>query len=99
MQICLFNIYAPNCYREKELCWNSLKDILLQDKNKSIIVGGNLNLVKNVEEKFGGSFHADPSQDSLESIIENHNLLDIPPNNEKYTWNKKGWAKETLKKG
>jgi len=32
-KICVFNIYAPNHYRERErqLCWNSLKDILLHD--------------------------------------------------------------------
>jgi len=51
----------------------------------------------NVEEKFGGSFHADPSWDTLESIIESHNILDIPPKHEKYTWNNKRVGKRNIK--
>lgn len=69
-KIFLFNIYAPNHYKEKEIYWNSLKNIILQEHNKNIILGGYPNVIMNTEEKFGGTFHADPSSDTLESIIE-----------------------------
>jgi len=90
----MINIYEPNHYREKEVCWNSLKDILSQVQNRSIIVGGDLNLVLNADEKFGGSFHVDPSRNSIENIMESYNLLDIPPNNGKYTWSNKRIGKK-----
>jgi len=51
----------------------------------------------NVEEKFGGYFNSDPSQDSLESIIEIHNLLEIPPNNGKCTWDNKRIGQSNIK--
>jgi len=50
-----------------------------------MILGGDLNLVQNIEEKFGSSYHADPSREALESIMEQHKLIDIPPSNGKYT--------------
>lgn len=92
----MINIYAPNHYREK-VCWNSLKDILSQVQNRSIIIGGDLNRVFNADEKFGGSFHVDPSRYSIENIMESYNLLDIPPNNGIYTWSNKTISKSNIK--
>lgn len=52
-------------------------------------MGGDLNLIRNIEKKIGGKFLADPSRDTLETIIETHKLIDIPPNNGKFTWSNK----------
>eukprot|EP00253_Pinus_taeda_P008823 PITA_08823 len=52
-------------------------------------MGGDLNLIRNIEETISGNFLADPSRDSLQGIIETHNLIDIPPNNGKFTWRNK----------
>lgn len=52
-------------------------------------MGGDLNLIRNIEEKIGGNFLADPSRDSLEAIIQTHNLIDIPPYNGKFTLSNK----------
>ena len=46
-------------------------------------MGGDLNLIRNTEEKFGRILHNDPSRESLEGIIEEHKLIDIPPSNGK----------------
>lgn len=54
-------------------------------------------MVRKVEEKFGGTYHADSSREALEEIMEQHNLIDIPPSNEKYTWSKKRVGKNNIK--
>lgn len=69
----------------KEQCWNTINEALNEIRTGKIILGGDLNLVRSVEEKFGGIYHIDPSRDALETIMEQHNLIDIPPNNGKYT--------------
>ena len=35
---CIINIYAPNHYRDKEVCWSTLKNYLMQDQIRGIIV-------------------------------------------------------------
>lgn len=62
-----------------------------------IILGGYLNLVRSIEEKFGGTYHTDPSRDILEEIMEQHNLIDILPSNGKYTWSNKRVGKSNIK--
>eukprot|EP00253_Pinus_taeda_P033736 PITA_33736 len=85
----IYNIYAPNHYRDKGRCWDTISLDLQSVQNRNIILGGDLNLIRNVEEKLGGNYHADPSRDMLESIIQSHNLMDIPLSNGKYTWSNK----------
>lgn len=54
-------------------------------------------MVRSIEEKFGGTYHIDPSRDILEEIMEQHNLIDIPPSNGKYTWTNKRVGKINIK--
>lgn len=54
-------------------------------------------MVRKVEEKFGGTYHADSSREALEEIIEQNNLIDIPPNNRKYSWSNKRVGKNNIK--
>ena len=93
----VINIYSPNHYKEKEQCWATLKEALQETQARKIILGGDLNLVRSIEEKFGGNYQADPSCESLEEIMEKYSLLDIPPNNGKYTWNNKRVGKSNIK--
>jgi len=60
-------------------------------------LGGDLNLVLNVEENFGGVYHSYPSRDAIENIMEKNNLIDIPPNNGKYMWNNKRVGSNNIK--
>ena len=64
---------------------------------RKIILGGDLNLVRSIEKKFGGTYHTDPSRDTLEELMEQHNLIDIMPNNGKYTWSNKRVGKSNIK--
>jgi len=82
---------------EKEQCWATIKEVLQETQDGKIILGGDLNLVRSIEEKIGGIFHADPSRNSLEGMMERHSLLDIPPNNGKYTRNNKRVGKSNIK--
>jgi len=93
----VINVYAPNHYKKKEHCWATMKDVLQEMQAGKIILGGDLNLVRSIEEKFGGNYQADPSCESLEEIMEKYSLLDIPPNNGKYTWNNKRVGKSNIK--
>lgn len=53
--------------------------------------------MRNVDEKLGGNFHADPSRELLEIIIQAYNLIDIPPFNGKYTWSNKRTGSHNIK--
>ena len=61
---CVINIYAPNHYKEKGQCWDTIKEALKETQTGKIILGGDLNLVRSIEEKFGGTYHTDPSRDA-----------------------------------
>lgn len=93
----MINVYAPNHYRDKEVCWNTLKYYLLQVKNNNIIIGEYFNLVLNAKEKFGGKFHADPPRETIETTMDSSNLMDLPPINGKYTWSSKRLGKNNIK--
>ena len=54
-------------------------------------------MIRNIEEKFGRTFHNDLSREALEEIIEDYKLIDISPSNGKYTWNNKRIGKNNIK--
>eukprot|EP00253_Pinus_taeda_P018624 PITA_18624 len=93
----IYNIYAPNHYRDKASCWDTITTNLLSVQGRNIFLGGDLNLIRNADEKLGGNFYADPSRDSLETIIQTHNLVDIPPQNGRFTWSNKRIGNNNLK--
>lgn len=59
-RIVIYNVYAPNHYRDKEQCWGTLKEIIDEEENNNIILGGDLNLILHSNEKQGGCFSSDP---------------------------------------
>lgn len=81
----IYNIYSPNHYKDKEICWKILKEIIGDDQEDNLIVGGDLNLILKAAEKRGGNFLPDPSRETLEEIMVQRNLLDIPPKKGKCT--------------
>lgn len=93
----IYNIYAPNHYSDKALCWDSITSDLLAVQGRNIFLGGDLNLIRNADEKLGGNYYADPSRDSLEAIIQTHNLVDIPPQNGRFTWSNKRTGNNNVK--
>eukprot|EP00253_Pinus_taeda_P005541 PITA_05541 len=83
----IYNVYIPNHYREKEQCWKDLKENLDNKQNPNIILAREFNLVLHANEKRGGNFTHDPFRSQLEGIMSDHELIDIIPKNQKYTWN------------
>eukprot|EP00253_Pinus_taeda_P022174 PITA_22174 len=82
-------IMDENAAKDKASCWDTITTDLQTVQGRNIFLGGDLNLIRNADEKLGGNFYVDPSRDSLETIIQTHNLVDIPPQNGKYTWSNK----------
>ena len=91
----MYNVYGPKHYRDKELCWNSLKGDIDNGDNNNTIMGGYFNLILHANEKRGGYFNLDPSRDQLEVMMEDHELVDIVPKKRRYTWRKqKNWGRK-----
>eukprot|EP00253_Pinus_taeda_P005207 PITA_05207 len=82
---------------DKASCWDTITIDLLAVQGRNIFLGGDLNLIRNANEKLGGNFYADPSRDSLEAIIQTHNLVDIPPQNGRFTWSNKRIGNSNIK--
>eukprot|EP00253_Pinus_taeda_P031988 PITA_31988 len=93
----IYNVYAPPHFRDKASCWESISLDLLIAHGRNIFLGGDLNLIRSAEEKMGGNFYADPSRETLEEIIQTHNLVDIPPKNGRFTWSNKRTGKNNIK--
>eukprot|EP00253_Pinus_taeda_P010059 PITA_10059 len=69
-QIVIYNVYAPNHYRDKEVCWASLSNNIAEEDSNNIILGGDLNLILHANEKRGGNFTPDPFRNQLENIMQ-----------------------------
>lgn len=68
--VTVYNIYGPNHYKDKEVCWSTMKAFIDSKGNINIIIGGDLNLIMHANEKRGGSFNTDHSRGQLETIIQ-----------------------------
>ena len=84
----LFNIYAPNSYAEKKVCWN----LLWEERSNllgNVILAGDLNIILNQDEKRGGSLIRDPIREIVEDTMSEWDLMDVKPASGNYTWNNK----------
>jgi len=98
-QLVIYNIYASNHYRDKEVCWDSLRNNIAEEDNTNIILGGDLNLILHANEKHGGRFTLDPFRNQLENVIQHRDLVDIIPKNCKFTWSNCRLGKAILWRG
>jgi exonuclease III len=85
----LFNVYVPSSIGEKRECWDSIRHLSESENLENIIVAGDLNLTLRMEEKRGGTIIRDPAREWVEDLMQDWDLLDIPPENGKYTWSNK----------
>lgn len=49
--VIIYNVYAPNHYREKETCWGDLQASIAGELSSNIIVAGDFNLILHANEK------------------------------------------------
>eukprot|EP00253_Pinus_taeda_P015541 PITA_15541 len=94
--VSLFNVYVPSNIGEKRECWDSIRQLSESENLQNIIVAGDLNLTMCMGEKRGGTIIRDPAREWVEDLMQDWDLLDIPPENGKYTWSNKriGLVKE-----
>ena len=95
-QTVIYNIYAPNHFRDKDQCWDTLQEDIQVEDNRNIIVGGDLNLILHSNEKRGGNFQHDPYRAKLENIMQECDLVDIIPKNRRYTWNNRRLGRDNI---
>ena len=63
-----------------------MSDFLETSSPSNVIVAGHLNIILDPKEKKGGVLGKDPFQDSVESLIQAHDLLDFKPKSSRFTW-------------
>ena len=74
-----------------------MKEEVQEGQRGKLIIGGDINLIRNIDEKLGGNYFSDPSRAVLEELIKEHKLFDIPPSNGKYTWSNKKTGTHNIK--
>ncbi len=89
MKFILINVYGPNSIIGKKVVWDEISMVLLEYKDSLIILGGDFNTIVSLDEKVGGSQHLTLSSIDFKLWIDKHCLLEIPSNNDVYTWNNK----------
>ena len=80
----IFNIYAPNSYAEKKVCWRLLREEK-SNLQGNVILAGDLNVTLSQEEKRGGTLVRDPIRETVDEIILDWDLMDVKPSSGKYT--------------
>ena len=84
----IFNLYAPNSYAEKRICWNLLREER-SNLQGNVILAGDLNVTLSQDEKRGGSLVRDPIKEIVDETILEWDLMDIKPSSGRFTWNNK----------
>ena len=84
----IFNIYAPNSYAEKKICWSLLREER-RNLQGNVILARDLNVILSQDEKRGGSLVKDPIRETVDEIILEWDLMDVKASTRKYTWNNK----------
>ena len=83
MEIRIMNVYGP-CVDRANFWRTFLDSGLLQVDN--IILGGDLNFSLGFSESWGHSAHVDSLSDTISSLLEEHQWVDIPSTKIQYTW-------------
>ena len=80
-------VYGPHLQGEKQKFLDSLRALRLLHQEKYWLIGGNFNLILNLNEKKGGTHREDPEMESFRDLLTDLHLVDIPTKNGIFTWN------------
>lgn len=69
------------------MLWEEINIFIKNHGNESILTGGDFNTIINLDEKFGGIQQSSQASLEFKKWIDINNLINIPINNGKYTWN------------
>ena len=74
----IFNIYAPNFYTEKKICWNLLREER-SNLQGNVILARDLNVILSQDEKRGGCLVRDPIREIVDETVLEWDLMDVNP--------------------
>ena len=83
------NVYGLPRAEQKIQFLDSLRMINGMPKGKPWIIGGDFNLIRNLEEKKGGIRQLNPINYSFNEVIDNLELIDVRKNIDTFNWNNK----------
>ena len=94
--ICIYNIYTPNGFRERCLFFDKLNNHVNKNDCINCIVAGDFNCVSNPIDK-SNNMYADPSRDYFQKLLVENNLHDIwreqHPHDREFTWRRERLGK------
>jgi exonuclease III len=73
----LTNVYRPANPRDKQAFLRNLEHLSTLTRHNSRIIGGDYNLICNLDEKKGGSRCLDQDSSDFNSLIDNFNLINL----------------------
>jgi len=83
------NVYGPANPRDKNSFLNSLEFLASWVDKQHWVLGGDFNLITNLQEKKGGTRKLDAHSTRFGSIIQTLKLIDVRMDNGIFTWNNK----------
>lgn len=85
----LTNVYGPSHPREKNYFLDSLEFLAGWVAQRHWVLGGDFNLITNLQEKKGGTRKLDPTAERFSQLIHQLKLVDTRTANGMFTWNNK----------
>jgi hypothetical protein len=82
----LSNVYGSASSRDKKSFLSNLKYFSTLTKDIRWIVGGDFNLIRNLDEKKGGIWHLEHESSDFQNLIDNTDLIDLESPNGTFTW-------------
>ena len=83
------NIYGPSSFQAKQSFLGFLQWIQEQAEHGQWVIGGDFNLIVNLEEKNGGRRTMDKFQEAFRECLARGLLIDVETGNGWFTWNNK----------
>ena len=83
------NVYGPPRAEQKTTFLDLLSDTKEIAEGKSWILGGDFNMIRNLEEKKGGIRNLHPANAKFNDLIDDLNLIDVRTSNGIFMWNNK----------
>ena len=86
------NVYGPSKVDQKQAFIESITDLKTLAQNRAWIIGGEFNLIRNLDEKKGGICSLNLASTMFNNTIYDLDLIDVRMTNDIFTWNNKQYG-------
>ena len=86
-KILISAVYRPSIPREQQSFLNEIRTLNQMCQEKYWLLGGDFNMILNLDEKKGGLRREDPDMVLFKDLLTDLHLVDSPTVNGKLTWN------------